>query len=408
MSADFTIDNPTGNESREVHRELVGHVGIAKRANELALLLSLSNEMASVRSKEDLARIITLKLKDLFRIRDYTILIINEDEKTWSHFVYDKDRSFKDLPEFEDYMNRKYPIEDGLFDRAISSNPYYLFDIYEILEWESAPFYIPYWKSVGVDYAVGIPLRIGNENIGLLYMQVENKESLKTMNYEVAVGVAAQVSIAVSNIIANEKGLKREAEKALLVSFGIDIASIRNKKDMLNLLHNKLKSTFSFQHSVICTVNEDRQTISVFLLDPDSSSRDHPDYHQLVNGKFHINDGLWDVALNADSPVIFDGEKLLKEGKGSLCIKVNYECGIREFTVVSLRNGDERIGFLMICSSKSNVLIRHQLTLLQGIAAQLSIAVANIIANDEIARQLVEINGYRQHRKRKRDIYRKK
>src|SRR6201999_4219556 len=68
----------------------------------------------------------------------------------------------------------------------------------------------------------------------------------------------------------------------------------------------------------------------------------------------------------------------------------------REFLFVSLRNGEERMGFLMMCSKAPNDINRKKLHLIQGIASQLSVAVANILANEELERKIKTIQAYRQ------------
>src|SRR4051812_29290716 len=183
-----------------------------------------------------------------------------------------------------------------------------------------------------------------------------------------------------AKILASEQIAEKEREQAMLLSISNNIAATRDKKHLLEVLHSKLRTTFSFSHTVICILNEDKKTVRTFLLDPHSPNRQHPDYPRLTEEIFPISDSLLNVALHADSPVLFDAEMLIKEKKGSLCVRVNYDCGIREFLFVSLRNGEERIGFLMMCSAVANEIDRKKLNLIQGIASQLSVAVANIRA----------------------------
>jgi len=221
-------------------------------------------------------------------------------------------------------------------------------------------------------------------------------DDIKKVAPELVQGISMQLTVAMAKILAAEQIAEKEKEQAMLLSISNNFATTRDKKQLLELLHGKLRTIFSFSHTVICILNEDKNTVRTFLLDPHSPNQQHPDYPRLTEEIFPISDSLLNVALHADSPVLFDAEMLIREKKGSLCVRVNYECGIREFLFVSLRNGEERLGFLMMCSAVANEIDRQKLNLIQGIASQLSIAVANILANDELEKRMRAINSYKQ------------
>ena len=213
---------------------------------------------------------------------------------------------------------------------------------------------------------------------------------------ELVQGIYMQLSLAMANALAAEQIAEIDREQSMLLSVSNEIAATRDKKNLLQILHGKLRKQFSFSHTVICILNEDKKTVSTFLLDPHSPNQRHPDYPRLTQGVFPISDSVLNVALHADSPVLFDAEMLVKESKGSLCVQINYECGIRELLFASLRNGEERMGFLMMCSNTPNEINRQKLHLIQGIASQLSVAVANIIANEELEKKIKTIQSYKQ------------
>jgi transcriptional regulator with GAF, ATPase, and Fis domain len=221
-------------------------------------------------------------------------------------------------------------------------------------------------------------------------------DDIKKVAPELVQGISMQLTVAMAKILAGEQIAEMDREQSMLLSISNDIATTRDKKNLLEVLHGKLRTIFSFSHTVICILNDDKKTVRTFLLDPHSPNQQHPDYPRLTEDNFPIGDSLLNVALHADSPVLFDAEMLIRESKGSLCVRVNYECGTREFLFVSLRNGEERMGFLMMCSAAPNEIDRQKLHLIQGIASQLSIAIANILANDELEKRMRAINSYKQ------------
>jgi len=227
-------------------------------------------------------------------------------------------------------------------------------------------------------------------------------DDIKRSAPELVQGIYMQLSVAMANVMAAEQIAEIDREQSMLLSVSNEIATTRDKKDLLQVLHGRLRKLFSFSHTVICILNDDKKTVRTFILDPHSPNQKHPDYPRLTAGIFPIDDSLLNVALHADSPVLFDAETLVKERKGSLCVRINYDCGIREFLFVSLRTGEERMGFLMMCSKTPNDINRQKLHLIQGIASQLSVAVANILANEELERKIRTIQAYKQQLEKER------
>ncbi|HEV2482783.1 MAG TPA: sigma 54-interacting transcriptional regulator [Puia sp.] len=227
-------------------------------------------------------------------------------------------------------------------------------------------------------------------------------DDIKEAAPELVQGVYMQLSIAMANILAAEQVAEIDREQSMLLSVSNEIATTRDKKNLLQILHGKLRKLISFSHTVICILNDDKKTVRTFLLDPNSPNQKHPDYPQLTHDIFPIDDSLLNVAIHADSPVLFDAEMLVRERKGSLCVRVNYECGIREFLFVSLRNGEDRLGFLMMCSEVPNEINRQKLHLIRGIASQLSVAVANILTNEELEKKIKTIQAYKQQLEKER------
>src|SRR5262249_28918787 len=142
---------------------------------------------------------------------------------------------------------------------------------------------------------------------------------------------AAQLSIAVNNILANEELKRREHEKSVLLALSNDIANTKNKKDLLHIINNKLKTLFYFTHSVIGVIDNEKRTYSTFIVDPESLSAGHPDYQEIViKTHYPINDGVVNIALGSSTPVVFDLDKLNDEIEMPRYLKLNHGIGIKE------------------------------------------------------------------------------
>ena len=73
------------------------------------------------------------------------------------------------------------------------------FNIEEEAKHENAPQYIHFWKRVEFLRMTGTALRTGNTDLGILWMETDD------VNIPLLKGICAQISVAISNVIANEQ-----------------------------------------------------------------------------------------------------------------------------------------------------------------------------------------------------------
>ncbi|TCD26586.1 AAA family ATPase [Pedobacter psychrodurus] len=178
---------------------------IKQREEEKEILLSFSNSMAAVRTKHDLNAIINDQLKKLCNIRDYVISVIHENGKTHGGFIYNLDADYIRMPEFTKALNTKFDINDGVFDVFMVSDKPFIFNIAALLTRKDVPGYIRFWHGIGIRTVIGIALTRYSEPIGVLWIEPEKAETFDVFYSSLFSGTVVQLSIALSNILANEK-----------------------------------------------------------------------------------------------------------------------------------------------------------------------------------------------------------
>ena len=95
------------------------------------ILLSLSDEIAALRNRNDLLQVVNTRLKDLFSIKEFGIAQINEDFKTYSAFVLDLEEELKSHEDFKKVTSDKYLLTDPVFSRIMDSDDPVLFNVSE-------------------------------------------------------------------------------------------------------------------------------------------------------------------------------------------------------------------------------------------------------------------------------------
>jgi len=178
---------------------------LIQRERENAVLLSLSNSIATIRNKADLFNVIDKKLKKLFNFDDFVICLINEDKTTHSAFLYNRHEDFSEHEGIAPAETEKYSLDDGLCEKMISTNKPIVFNVKEVLTWPSPPAWLSFWDNLGIKEMIGLHIADREECIGFFYLYARETNVVSNEYYSLLHSIALQISVAVANIRANEK-----------------------------------------------------------------------------------------------------------------------------------------------------------------------------------------------------------
>jgi transcriptional regulator with GAF, ATPase, and Fis domain len=184
---------------------------LERRENEKTILLSLSNEIASLKSRQDLFKVVNAKIKEIFSVTQFGIVKVDEDGMTHSAFIMDLGLSETDQPDFERLAKLKYSVKDSVFQQVMTADDPIILDVNGLASEKNPTEYAKFWKRVGFTSLVCFPLKTGGETIGAILL---NRGSKPFMSSEIHLlkGICAQLSVAVANILANEKVLNQLSE----------------------------------------------------------------------------------------------------------------------------------------------------------------------------------------------------
>jgi formate hydrogenlyase transcriptional activator len=74
---------------------------------------------------------------------------------------------------FKEVQTSKYQVNDGVFDTVIDSSDPVHFKVNDLPEGSATSAYISFWKKNGIEHIVGVPLRVGESNLGCLFFHLE-------------------------------------------------------------------------------------------------------------------------------------------------------------------------------------------------------------------------------------------
>ena len=355
---------------------------LLKKEKEKSFLLDFSSDIATVRTKEELARAVRVALNKLNPTGGFVIRRINEDNATMSPYIYDlyKTQDPKILSALE---SARYPIEDGLQNRVLNSAIPLLFNVDREIQRGITSSYLQYWKVMGFKDIVGIRLRNGEVNHGALFLDIED------INVQLLQGICSQISIALANIMANEQIDKKQEEQAFLLDFSNDITQVRTKQDLQTAISTVLDKTMHTQLAMIRVIDDDGLHLSPFMYDSTLFEKAKIDFDKMATQRITIEENYTAQVLAGKDGLMFNVEEELKNGNAYA--ELWKATGLKNMYGLPLRAGDKNIGTIWLLANQLSQL------LLKGICAQISIAIANIQANEKLLaykKQLEVENDY--------------
>jgi transcriptional regulator with GAF, ATPase, and Fis domain len=366
--------------------------------NENAILLSLSREITHIRDKDDLLSVIHRHLKPHLQFNDAVVAVIDKEAGDYQRMlVADPEERRRVHRDFGRTASDRYSFYDGIFDVTLAAEGPLIFDLDTIQSWPIVPQYIQFAYDTGIRECVTIGLRSGREMIGVFFLFMEHKGTFTPNRRQLLTGIVSQLAIVVSSILTHEELLKRELEKSFLLSISNDMTSVRTKEDLYQVIDRRIDSFDIRGELLISVVNEDRETCSSYIYRPVAGSRHHEqlDFPHQKAGINSLDGEIVGDIIYSGSCNIYDLEELTQRPDPSSTLQFWYDRGMRELIGFPLKAANENVGGLWLFLPEKKTLTDFQLALFKGFCSQIAVALLNIRANDQIAKQLTEINQYK-------------
>ena len=353
-----------------------------------ATLLSLSNDMVTVRNRTDLLNVIKFGLKKLIYFTHNVITVLHETGETYHAFLIDPDSRAKQFPEYADMVTLGNPVADGIYDVASRSNRPVVFDMTSF-DLTHAPLWFKLnYEAGGKEMLINV-LPGGEPARHSIILFSDRLNTFDEKAIKIIERISSQLSTAASNILANEEILNKDKDKSFLLAFSHDIASARTKNDLSGAIHHSLKKLGQIKAYFIRVLNDDGTTLSPFMHDQEVHYKDDPAFKKLLDTKIEKATGITRKIFGGDGPVAIDFAEEVSEGNTDPYIEFwktlgQQKAAFQKMVGAPLRVGTTQLGILWVITDKINM------TLLEGISAQVSVAISNTMSNEEIAEREAE------------------
>ena len=184
---------------------ILANEDIQRRQLERETLLSLSTDVASVRTIEELMLTIRLKLKQLLGFTNTGMTFADKQKMTCTPVLADPNSTASGHPEYKRAYSRVYSIYDGLgFEQAFASDKPVSFNLEALAKRGDAPLYVTIPYESGLKKMCITRLCHRGEILGFWLIYYDDESSLNDSRLRLIEGLSNQLSVALSNILAND------------------------------------------------------------------------------------------------------------------------------------------------------------------------------------------------------------
>ena len=179
-------------------RNIAANEEILNKEKEKSFLLDFSNDIAGVRTKADLEQAIGNVLQKMLNTKLAMIQVIDDDGVNLTPFMFNRSLFEKAVENFDALVEDRITIHETYTARVLKSPEALVFNVDDELRRGNNDPFVHLWKKIGFKNTYAAPLRVGNTNLGTLWLLADD------INQRLLKGICAQISIAISNIRANE------------------------------------------------------------------------------------------------------------------------------------------------------------------------------------------------------------
>ncbi len=183
---------------------------ILKREREKTLLLSLSEDMATIRDRNDLWRAMMEKAKLLLPFDESPqLFVLSPDGQSMRALLNDPSQEAAQTSEYQAHMSSWFPIGHTPFEEALGAVAPKIFD-YNYFAGRYPHYWgTRIWQQVGIEEMLTVQLNYGGKAIGIFNVLSRRANTFATTGLSLFKAIADQVAVAVDFLLAIEEILER-------------------------------------------------------------------------------------------------------------------------------------------------------------------------------------------------------
>jgi transcriptional regulator with GAF, ATPase, and Fis domain len=195
--------------------------------------------------------------------------------------------------------------------------------------------------------------------------------------------------VALANIMANEQVIKKQEEQAFLLDFSNQLTQVRTRAELQEAIYRVIDGTLHTKLAMIRVIDEDGIHLTPFMSDRTLFKQGEATYDKMSGNRITVDEPYTSRVLASKDGLVFNVDEEIRDGNAYA--KLWRTTGLKNMYGLPLKAGDRPIGTIWILADRLSRLM------VKGICSQISIAIANIQANEKLLaykKQLEDENSY--------------
>ena len=380
---EFSLFKALGNLIAIAVSNILNYEEISDREKERDTLFRVSNDIAKIFNRNQLFDAIINTIKPVFSCSETAVFIIDKDRKHYRMWYNSLSTEYEDGTKSK--TGEPIPMENNPVADDVFLQPIHIINKHDMITvGANSPSIIKWLQESGIEEALICPLIVGGVIIGCFNCHSTAQGVFKPEKFYLYQSIADQMAVAIANIQANEEILEKDKEKSELLAISQQMATIRKIDDLLTIITQKLKPVFLFDYSVTTVYSEDKKFVRHLSSNGSEEEKQTENYQLLFNKANTVEGTPYEVFLENEFPTIYTVDYYLHKYPSHAGVKILQDLGIVENVIMTLQYAGKILGTLEFHYCKTGILQSSQIPILQNLSNQVSVALSNILANDEI------------------------
>ncbi len=348
-------------------------------------LLEISEAATHIRDRKQLYQTIMDKIHPIVHFDDAVVITFSEDLTLHNHLLTASPKRRTKHPYYSDIVDRFIEVENTPVDDMVKGGPFQLYNTKSLLAKypENKGFLL--MRDTDLNHSVVLQMFNGSQFFGLLLFHFSKEQLRDATSKEMYVNIGNEISVALSNVLANEALITEKKKTEDLLAVTESIANITTGPELVKAIFDKLQKVFPFDDAGLFHIDMKQQRERDLIVDfgYDTSSEINRNHRKngLV-GWMPLSPGvryqseLGIATMGAEIYELFDHPHFEDEENRIF----------KQIISGPLRQGENTVGVLCFWSKKENA-FQGQESLFESITKQMAVAFSNIIANEELVKR---------------------
>jgi len=359
------------------------------------LLFQLSALIATVRDKSSLLHAVIPTVKGLLNINGLIIYLSDSPSSMAEPFLLHLDEdSHTRLANILPGEPARAMTDGGIIERVLTSVHPIAWSLSDLMKWQQRPEIITRYRTNNVKKVLGAPIIDKTGRKGVIFFFSADQNAFQNTEFSKIENTVALLYNAVVNIQAYDKIKDTNWEREILISLIKNSVLARDRKQFQDFLKSEFEELNFFEEACIFVINPQTHKLSPLILKQLKDGIFGKEWQLPEAFEFDNTSPFFNTLEHLSEAREFTFTELLKSRDVPIYINHWAERGAKKLAVIPISNGASLIGVLFLIARSDNS-FQGKNGLMNGIGSQLSVIVANLIANEKIENQLEEISKYK-------------